>query len=196
MKKIILSLAITIAAFATVQAQSNTANVKLNVILNPTLSIEVANWGNESTVSGLEEADAVNLVYRSADDYAKGVTKTIKGHLKATSIGTGFKIHAETIGANKTALVRTSAEGAPSMSGDLVTVNVGGQGAKLIRDMGSNRQEMAKFGNNDAGSSAIGQLVDVEYVAKALNAEQIKTLVGNDKAARYTTNIMYTITAP
>lgn len=206
MKKIALLIATVFATAIGAQAQQgqpstttpvteNPTNVKLNVILHPTLSVELANYGNSGTLGHLEEADAVNLVYKTAADYTNGVSKTITNHLKATSIGSGFKINAS---ASLDHLARTAGAGVATMDGTKVTVKVGGGAAKVIRDLGQSAQDMGYVvGNNNSTASTVGEFIDVTYAAGSLSSADVQNYLGADgNAARYTVNVVYTITAP
>src|SRR5690606_31211324 len=84
MKKVILSLAIVAVAIVGVKAQTpvptGSANVKVNVVLNPVLSISLGSGATAGT-------DEVTLTYNTTEDYTQGVTAERAKQLKVTSIG-------------------------------------------------------------------------------------------------------------
>jgi len=190
-------------------AKAQTSNVKVNVVLNPAFSIEVDNSTLDKTDNGLEQKDAVNLVYRTASDYATGVKKDIANHLKVTSVGTGYKIFATADSRN---LQRTSGEGVPEMAGEIVTVKVGNQGngvniaalnGKINQVNNGKNGTTAKgevvytLGNSNSTESVVGFGLNVEYAARALNTAEVKSFLGQNNAigARYTVNVTYSILA-
>lgn len=195
MKKIILSFALAIITTAGIQAQTSTttADVKVNVILRPTLSIEV-NLNIPNDGGELEESGAVNLVYKNANDYANGITKTIPSHLKVSSIGSGYKVHAQVANQN---LNRSVGEGAETMSGELVKVRINDGQERKISELNGKQEMYYNGGGNGSSGSVLNQELAVTYRAEQLNTEQIANLMGpNGAAARYTTTVTYTITTP
>ena len=200
-------------SIAGVQAQTTTTTptttTKVNVVLNPAFSIEVDNSTLDQTADGLAEAQAVNLVYRTASDYATGVKKNVNNHLKVTSVGTGYKIFATADSRN---LKKSSGAGDAEMDGDIVTVKVGGQGngvsiATLNGKAGAvnsgkngtsaTGEVVYALGNSNSSASVVGQGLAVEYAARALTTAEVKKFLGenNQTGSRYTVNVTYSIIA-
>lgn len=198
MKNLSIAIVLFFATIIGVNAQTASTKVQLNVILNPVLSLEI---GAPDQGASTGYADVVNLEYKTASDYATGVSKAITGHLKATSIGSGFKISAQAFEGTGQNLSRATGGGAQGgFDGTLVTIALNNSAAKNVRDLLSNSQEMLLSGTNSAGASTstTGQLIDVTYKSAALNAEQISTYLDNNgnQKVRYTTDVVYTITTP
>lgn len=190
MKKVILSLVLVAVAIVGVNAQVNgpITKVRLNVVLNPVLAIEIGNPsapGNGETVPP-GYGDLVTLEYKNAADYTNGVSKKVAGQLKVTSIGSDFKVYAQT-SANH--LTRVSG-GNETMEGELVTVAIGNGPAKNVRDMAAQQD----FGTI-TGKSTTAKSLDVTYSAAALNDTKLATLLKNNNNSKvtYTTDVTYTV---
>lgn len=190
MKKVILSLVLVAVAIVGVNAQVNgpITKVRLNVVLNPVLAIEIGNPsapGNGETVPP-GYGDLVTLEYKNAADYTNGVSKKVAGQLKVTSIGSDFKVYAQT-SANH--LTRVSG-GNETMEGELVTVAIGNGPAKNVRDMAAQQD----FGTI-TGKSTTAKSLDVTYSAAALDDTKLATLLKNNSNSKvtYTTDVTYTV---
>lgn len=211
-KGLILAAAVCLTILGA-KAQTTTTPttvVKVNVILNPALSIEVNETSLDQNINGLEEAGAVNLVYKTATDYTSGVQKTVKDHLKVTAVGTGYKVIAR---ASSNSLTRAGGNGDQAdatMAGEIVTVKVNGGSAISIADIYAkngvvntkngktvNGETMLVAGNSNSAGSVVAQPVDVLYAARALNSSEVKKFLGenNTLGARYTVNVTYDIIA-
>jgi len=198
MKKVLLAL-LFVAGITGANAQVTTApttKVKLNVILNPVLSIEIGTPG-----SGAAEgyADVVNLEYTTAEQYRTGVEKKITGHLKVTSIGSGFKVYASASSPN---LNRVGGDN-NVMAGDLVSVVVGAGPIKNIQSLGakagkvgSAAEEMTAKLNGTSGST-VNQLLDVTYKSAPLTDALVASLLANNNKgkATYTVDVLYSVIA-
>jgi len=188
MKKVILSLALVVAGVVGVNAQTPSTKVKLNVVLNPVLAIEIGNSDaantGETIPSGYD--DVVTLEYKNATDYTTGVSKTVDGQLKVTSIGSDFKVYAQTSTNN---LTRVS-DGNETMEGDLVTIAIGSSAEKNVRDLVS-QQDYGTI----TGKSTTAKSLDVTYRAAALNDTKLAALLGNNNNNKvtYTTDVIYTV---
>lgn len=190
MKKVILSLALVVAGVVGVNAQtpSTSTKVKLNVVLNPVLAIEIGNSDaantGETIPSGYD--DVVTLEYKNATDYTTGVSKTVDGQLKVTSIGSDFKVYAQTSTNN---LTRVSG-GNETMEGDLVTIAIGSSAEKNVRDLVS-QQDYGTI----TGKSTTAKSLDVTYRAAALNDTKLADLLrnNNNNKVTYTTDVIYTV---
>ena len=157
-------------------------------MLNPVLAIEIGNPsapGNGETVPP-GYGDLVTLEYKNAADYTNGVSKKVAGQLKVTSIGSDFKVYAQT-SANH--LTRVSG-GNETMEGELVTVAIGNGPAKNVRDMAAQQD----FGTI-TGKSTTAKSLDVTYSAAALNDTKLATLLKNNNNSKvtYTTDVTYTV---
>lgn len=203
LKKMKKGLILAAAACLTILgAKAQTATTKVNVILNPALSIEVNEGSLDLGGKGLEEAKAINLVYRTAADYTSGVKRVVADHLKVTAVGTGYKIYAKTSGTTLTR-VGTHGDGAlATMPGENVTVSVGGQSGftiKAISDDNSTTRGKAIYTSavSNSSGSVVALPLPVEYAAKALNSADVKNFLGtnNTQGAKYTVNVMYEILA-
>lgn len=188
MKKVILSLALVVAGVVGVNAQTPSTKVKLNVVLNPVLAIEIGNSDaantGETIPSGYD--DVVTLEYKNATDYTTGVSKTVDGQLKVTSIGSDFKVYAQTSTNN---LTRVS-DGNETMEGDLVTIAIGSSAEKNVRDLVS-QQDYGTI----TGKSTTAKSLDVTYRAAALNDTKLAALLrnNNNNKVTYTTDVIYTV---
>lgn len=188
MKKVILSLALVVAGVVGVNAQTPSTKVKLNVVLNPVLAIEIGNSDaantGETIPSGYD--DVVTLEYKNATDYTTGVSKTVDGQLKVTSIGSDFKVYAQTSTNN---LTRVSG-GNETMEGDLVTIAIGSSAEKNVRDLVS-QQDYGTI----TGKSTTAKSLDVTYRAAALNDTKLAALLKNNSNNKvtYTTDVIYTV---
>lgn len=188
MKKVILSLALVVAGVVGVNAQTPSTKVKLNVVLNPVLAIEIGNSDaantGETIPSGYD--DVVTLEYKNATDYTTGVSKTVDGQLKVTSIGSDFKVYAQTSTNN---LTRVSG-GNETMEGDLVTIAIGSSAEKNVRDLVS-QQDYGTI----TGKSTTAKSLDVTYRAAALNDTKLAALLRNNSNNKvtYTTDVIYTV---
>lgn len=191
MKKVILSLVLVAVAIVGVNAQVNgpITKVRLNVVLNPVLAIEIDNPsapGNGETVPP-GYGDLVTLEYKNAADYTNGVSKTVAGQLKVTSIGSDFKMYAQT-SANH--LTRDGSGGNETMDGDLVTIAIGNSEAKKVSAL-ANPQDFGKI----TGKSTTAKSLDVTYSAAALDDTKLATLLKNNNNSKvtYTTDVTYTV---
>jgi hypothetical protein len=189
MKKVILSLAIVAVAIVGVKAQTSggSAKVKLNVILNPVLSIEIGNKSGDVDPSGNigDANDVVNLEYKTAEDYQKGVQKTVNGQLKVTSIGSNFKLFAQTSDNN----LKRVEGGNETLAGDLVTIAINGK-EKNVRDLVSQQD----YGTID-GKSTTAKELDVTYHSGILDDAKLENLLRNNNKDKvvYTTNVVYSV---
>lgn len=194
-----ISIAIVVFFVAVIGAKAQTAapstKVQLNVILTPMLSLEI---GQHDQGANGDYADVVNLEYKTAKDYNDGVSKTLAGHLKATSIGSGFKVYASASSSN---LNRVSG-GNEQLTGDLVTVKVGSGQAKVIRDMGNkagkvgtNAEDMGFGFQTGSTGSVIAKELDVTYAGASLKDKLDLLKNNNGQKVTYTVDVLYSIIA-
>lgn len=185
-KKIILSVAIIAATIVGAQAQTNT-KVKLNVVLNPVLAIEIGNKDasntGETIPTGYE--DVVTLEYKTAQDYKNGVAKNVAGQLKVTAIGSDFKVYVKTSSSH---LNRVTG-GSENLAGDLVTVQLNGN-TRSVRDMIA-QQDMGTI----TGKSTTAKSLDVTYRSAALDDNVLAKLLKNNNGDKvtYTTDVIYSV---
>ncbi len=210
LKKMKKGLILAAAACLTILGAKAQTTAKVNVVLNPALSIEVNDASLDQTINGLEEAKAVNLVYKTASDYVSGVKKPVADHLKVTAVGTGYKIYAR---ASSNTLARSGGNGENAvmqMAGEIVTVKVHTGSAITIADINAKSNQvntingksvkgetMYVSGASNSNASVVAQPINVEYAARALNSAEVKGFLGtnNTQGARYTVNVIYDILA-
>ncbi|HMR18708.1 MAG TPA: hypothetical protein PKA53_05375 [Sphingobacterium sp.] len=194
MKKVILSVAFIAIAIVSLKAQTSggVANVKVNVVLNPTLSISLGSGANDG-----ELQDEVTLEYKSAKDYLTGVDTTVSKQLKVTSIGSGYRLKATLSNGGKFTKVQGDASGQAEIdASQLLQVGIGGS---TIKDGAANMDLDPQGSNSNASSSVLNKEIDMYYRAKELNEGQIKQILGSNAnkstIAKYTVDIVYSIEA-
>jgi len=189
MKNTILAIVFVAVSVLGAKAQSS-ANVKVNVVLNPTLSISLGEGANDGSAF-----DEVTLEYKSAEDYTKGVDTLVADQLKVTSIGSGYRVRAELSNGGKFA--KKDGSGIDNMdASQLLEIGVGSAANKKT---GAAAMDFDNVGGSNASSSVLNKDVDVYYRAKELNEGQIKQLLGDNatksSTATYTVDVVYTIAA-
>ncbi|WP_134091579.1 hypothetical protein [Olivibacter sp. XZL3] len=173
MQKKIKKLVLTVFAFATAiaaQAQDSETKVNLNVILKPVRSLTVNHT-------------AVDLEYKTAEDYKNGVSQTIDNGLSITNIGGGFRLYAKT---NTSDLQKRAGSGAGSISGERVTVGIVGNPARSVSSMANGNGAELLHGDK----SVVGQSYGLVYQA-AGNDEYVNA-AGRD-LTRFTVEVTYTL---
>ena|SRR5690606_18621113 len=182
MKKLILTAAITLTAFAGAFAQTNpgpkTATANLIVTINPIQTIEIPN-------------PTVNLNYLTKNDYDKGVTNTKENHLKIYSTG-AFQVKVTASDLKEDETGRTieasgitvkadlgSAEPLDHMAGNDKAVNLSGT-AKTI------------FTSNTGG---VNRNVNITYHGAGGNDYLNKYFDNTGKKNVYSTEVIYSIEA-
>lgn len=193
-----------VACLAVLGANAQSKQVKVNVVLNPALSIEVNDGSLDQGQTGLAENGAVNLIYNTATDYTTGVNKQVNDHLKVTAVGTGYKVYAK---ASSNVLTRNGGDGdqaAATMAGEIVSVKVGTGSsfdvATLYSDRAANSgkgKDIFASGNSNSSASVVAQPLNVLYAARALNSTEVQNFLGknNKTGARYTVDVVYDILA-
>lgn len=190
MKKAILSIAFVAFAIIAAKAQSS-ANVKVNVVLNPTLSISLGSGADNGSLH-----DEVTLEYKTAEDYSKGVDTLVAKQLKVTSIGSGYRVRAALSDGGK--LRKSSGLGVDNYeASQLLKIGIGSAGNAVTA---SADMDLGAFGDNsNASSSVLNKELDVYYKANNLTEGQIKQLLGDNatstSTAKYSVDVTYTIAA-
>lgn len=204
MKNVILSLLFVAIATVGVKAQTATTSttVQLNVVLKSLIGIEIGNESGDTEYKGggsaADYGDVVNLEYKTAEDYQNGVSKTVEGQLKVTSIGSQFKLYVQTFESRTntaSGVLKRVSGGHNTMDGNLVTVSVSGVQSGQARSV-HQLQGQQDYGNMTGGATA-GTDLDVTYTAAALTDAQVAALLQNHHGNEvvYTTDVVYTVMA-
>ncbi|MBL1410479.1 hypothetical protein [Sphingobacterium faecale] len=196
MKKVVLALTAVFATVVGVKAQqaSQSANVKVNVILTPFQSIEIG------TGTGM---DVVNLEYNKVEDYKEGVSVEVPKQLKVSSVGTGYKIKASLAYGTQTGnFGKALGNGeATILASDLLEIAIAKNGTGFgTAQVADASMTFGSFGTiGDGASSVLDQELDVKYVGKRLDAGMLGKMFGTSSTqanptAKYTIDVVYTIT--
>ncbi len=190
MKNTILAIVFVAVSVLGAKAQSS-ANVKVNVVLNPTLSISLGSGANNGSAY-----DEVTLEYKSAQDYTNGVDTLVAKQLKVTSIGSGYRVKAAL--SNGGQFTKSAGLGIESIdASQLLQIGLGN--AANAKTAAATMDFDNVGGDSNASSSVLNKELDVYYRAKDLNEGEIKQLLGNNatknSTATYTVDVVYTIAA-
>lgn len=188
MKKVILSLVVVVLATIGVKAQDHgSANVKVNLVLNPVLTISL---GDGATAG----EDVVDLVYASEEDYVEGVTKSVADQLQVTSIGSGYSLSAAVTGYNNGAAGKFDRIGGSEVfdASELLTIKV----ANGTAVNGAATMSFGDFGDNASATSVLAEQHEVTYKGTSFTGKEDllrDMLAEGNNSVTYSALVVYTV---
>ena len=182
MKSIIIIISLILTALVYVEntyAQSNSANVTVNIILHPIQTITI----NSSQKD-------VNLEYHNIEDYEKGVLTTLDDHLSVTSTG-GFQVN---VASNQDSFTQSGSDKSIPVS-DVLIIAANGSDNNLpqIFDnvlLSTNPESLIR-----SGTGGMDLKYNVTYDNTAGASDKYVNLNLGNSEATFSTEITYTITS-
>jgi hypothetical protein len=176
MKKFILA-SFALLGFATVNAQTNTDNVTLNVKLKPIQTL-VVNPAQKT----------VDLVYTTAADYSGGVSSTQADHLTVYSTG-GFEVKVKGADAN-------IVNGSKNIAANTITITAS-NGAN--NSVAGATYTPVSLSNNDqviatSATGGVNKNINVTYAGAGADT-YVNNYIAGQTPTTYTTVLTYTILA-
>jgi hypothetical protein len=176
MKKFILA-SFALLGFATVNAQTNTDNVTLNVKLKPIQTL-VVNPAQKT----------VDLVYTTAADYSGGVSSTQADHLTVYSTG-GFEVKVKSADAN-------IVNGSKNIAANTITITAS-NGAN--NSVAGATYTPVSLSNNDqviatSATGGVNKNINVTYAGAGADT-YVNNYIAGQTPTTYTTVLTYTILA-
>lgn len=182
MKKLLLTSAIilTATAFSFAQTGSQSAEVTLNVKLNPIQTITI----------GAETDKTINLVYNSETDYANGVEVDIPDHLVVYSTG-GFAV---TVKSESNDIQRAAGE--ETISASTIKVQASEGSTSPLSGASYNNVSLSTTATNLISSSTGGanKTFNIKYAGIG-NDEYLNKYFNDEDPTVYTTKVTYSIVA-
>ena len=160
-------------------AQSNSANVTVNIILHPIQTITI----NSSQKD-------VNLEYHNIEDYEKGVLTTLDDHLSVTSTGS-FQVN---VASNQDSFTQSGSDKSIPVS-DVLIIAANGSDNNLpqIFDnvlLSTNPESLIR-----SGTGGMDLKYNVTYDNTAGGADKYVNMTSGDTESVFTSEIIYTITS-
>ena len=160
-------------------AQSNSANVTVNIILHPIQTITI----NSSQKD-------VNLEYHNIEDYEKGVLTTLDDHLSVTSTG-GFQVN---VASNQDSFTQSGSDKSIPVS-DVMIIAASGSDNNLpqIFDnvlLSTNPESLIR-----SGTGGMDLKYNVTYDNTAGGADKYVNMTSGDKETIFSSEVTYTITS-
>lgn len=182
MKKLLLTSAIILTAtvFSFAQTGSGSAEVTLNVKLNPIQTIEI----NSAT------SNNIDLVYDSEADYADGVEVDIPDHLVVYSTG-GFAVSVKSESDN---IQRVA--GAETIAASTIKVQASGGSTNPLSNANYNNVSLSTTEKDLISSSTGGanKTFNIKYAGIG-NDGYLNKYFNNENPTVYTTKVTYSIVA-
>lgn len=176
MKKFILT-SFALLGFATVNAQTSTDNVTLNVKLKPIQTLVVNPAQKE-----------VNLLYTTAADYSGGVSSTQADHLTVYSTG-GFEVKVKSGDAN-------IVSGSKNIAANTITITASNGSNNSITGA---TYTPVSLSNNDqviatSATGGVNKNINVTYAGAGADT-YVNNYIAGQTPTTYTTTLTYTILA-